>query len=1259
MASSRITPRQWEELKPKIQDLVHRGCPLKCKDGSRQTISEILQQDLNISITVAQLEPKLRKWGVAKNLKLHEWREIMPRLDEFEASGTSYRILLANHKIPQSAVQGARKRLGSENLTAEQRSQETLHNSQTRTISIVDSSGQVLWSSIAESPQQPHTNVDLGQDDGIDAVLEDATMSENLTTSKQGFPADFLLQTALSCEPESTENQVVLRSPLRHEDTQPFLQETPGTSGWDFTFGPCVYRMPSGALTPQLTFQEILPNHINLPGVTELDDGPLESWCSPTTSALQNSVQQPHQSLILRSGQTDLTLLPSRALEAAQVFLRRMLRHAVTSHDDTTSPAVTAQEDPAQQPQDPSSEQVDELLDRLLSLLPHKDVEAIQNDASVKDDPGSLVRKLLLCSVINNFAGLKDIPHSAVLGMLKTDPHMRSELFGHLQVSSPALAKTVANTLFRAALETCDVEAAEAIIEASKEKPYAIVPDSMVYECKLERGRNHDSHQACAMEMAVCSGSLRMVHTLLRLNVDVNKTQRSSVRDYQNGPLWLAICESPLVNMELVEVLLDHGAKVGYQHVLYAMKLHVPRLLEILLQQMPSHEHKRLLFKRNSFNSNERTEFLRNLAACHRNSDATTVIRLFLDKCDESGCNCDCSDSLVQAAKRGNIDFFELLRDRRKLVITGGVFSAAIRSRKQSLIEFLLREIEGREDGPLLSYINAETIDYLLDRLCATCATTPPAKDQYYSRIQLLTTPLAEAIRAQDDELIQVLENLGAYVPILESSPTGADHVEAATCAAAEVGSLVFLRRLLADATSRSIKALCPALCTAIRWGKAEAVSIILSWLFRVAVSGVDRFGDWDSRTPDPLIEALRAKEEQLVYTLLDLGIFTADDVRYKESYLELASLWKSDSLIRDMLLMGFRCSKGYRTTPLIEAVRSKNKALVELLLAHGADINRAPDKSRISPLGQAVLVADQEMTQLLHFNGAKMTSEEFSQAFSSRGPVHDLLFTFFYSSVHSDPELGPIALKKALELGDLGMLKKLLSTGMNPNIFIEISWKEKITPLGFAVRHSVDHSLIRTLYDHGADVNLWAMRHGEKSWTALLLAIEQRNLAMINLLLDLGADVHLPAKLFLKRTPLQAACEIGSTAIVRLFLERGADVNAPPARVGGGSVLRLAAQGGFVGIAELLLSHGAKLIQDQRLEDMTALEAAAYKGRIHMLQLLWEAGKGGFSVDEIDRAIAHAKKRGHQTCADWLGILRSMHVSAAKGLQEASHDRA
>lgn len=1140
-------------------------------------------------------------------------------------------------------------------------------NSRTRAISIVDSSGQVLWSSTAESSQQPHTTVDLDQDYGNGAILEDVAMSDNLTTSEQGFPADFLLQTALSCELESTENQVVRRSPSRHEGSPSFLQGTPGTSGWNLRFDPCVYPMLSGALTPQLTLPVSLQNPINLPGVTEWDDGPFESCCSPTTSALQNSVQKPHQSLILRSGQTDLTLLPSRALEAAQVFLRRMLRHAVTSHDDTTSPAVIAQEDPAQQPQDPSSEQVDELLDRLLSLLPRKDVEAIQNDASVKDDPGSLVRKLLLCSVINNFAGLEDIPHSAVLAMLKTDPHMRSELFGHLQVSSPALAKTVANTLFRAALETCDVEAAEAIIEASKEKPYAIVPDSMVYKCDLERGRNHlRPHQASAMEMAVCSGSLRMVHTLLRLNVDVNKTQRSSVRGYQNGPLWLAICESPLVNMELVEVLLDHGAKVVYQHVLYTTQFHVARLLEALLQQMPSQEHKRLLFDRYIYNSDQRTEFLRSLAVCHRNSDATTVIRLFLDKCDESGCgNCDCSDSLVQATKHGNMDLFEFLRHRGKLVITGGVLSAAIRSRKQSLIELLLQEIEHRKDGPLLSYINAERIDY---RLNCPCATTPPAKDQYYSRIQLRTTPLAEAIRAQDDELIQVLENLGAYAQIIESSPTGTDHFRAATCAAAEVGNLVFLRRLLADATPRSIKALYPALCTAIRWGKAEAASIILSWLFRVAVSGFNRFGGRDSGTHDPLMEALRAKEEQLVYTLLDLGIFIPSERGSKEeSYLELAFLWKNDSLIRDMLLMGFRCSRGYRTTPLIEAVRSKNKALVELLLAHGADINRAPDKSQISPLGQAVLVADQEMTQLLHFNGAKMTSEEFSQAFSSRGPVHDLLFTFFYSCVHSDPELGPIALKKALELGDLGMLEKLLSAGINPNILTKdtstsklagwSSFSEYITPFGLAVRHSVDHSLIRALYDRGADVNLWAMRHGEKSWTALLLAIEQRNLAMINLLLDLGADVHLPAKLFLKRTPLQAACEIGSTAIVRLFLKKGADVNAPPARVGGGSALRLAAQGGFVGIAELLLSHGAKLIQDQRLEDMTALEAAAYKGRIHMLKLLWKAGKGEFSVDEIDRATALAERHGHQTCADLLRVLRTIHVSPARGLQEASQD--
>ncbi|TLD19937.1 hypothetical protein PspLS_09699 [Pyricularia sp. CBS 133598] len=460
-----------------------------CKDGSRKTVSDILRQDRNTSITVAQLEPKLKEWGVAKNLKLHEWRDIMPRLDELEASGTGYRLLLADHEIPKFS-----------------------HKSQTHAISIVDSSGHVLWHSSAKLSEQP--------------LLEDVTMSERLA-----------------------ENQVVLRSPLRDEGTLLFPQEPLGT----------------------IQFNRILHNYINLPGVTESDafHDALESSLFPTPPGLQDSIQQPHQSLILRLSQTALTLLPTTALEAAQVFLRRMLQHDVTSHNYASSPAITAQEYPAQQPQDPSLEQVDELLDRLLSLLPRKDVQAIQNDDSVKDDLGSLVRKLLLRSIIDNFAGLEDIPHSAVLGMLRTGPRMRYELFVHLQVSSPALAKTVANAQFRAALETCDVEAAEAIIEASKGKPYAIVPDSIVYSCKIERRSSHRSHRASAMETAVCSGSLSMVRTLLHLNVNVNKTRNTFYYDsalkFEKAFAKTHTLASRLrdCSITIVRLLLDKGANVN------------------------------------------------------------------------------------------------------------------------------------------------------------------------------------------------------------------------------------------------------------------------------------------------------------------------------------------------------------------------------------------------------------------------------------------------------------------------------------------------------------------------------------------------------------------------------------------------------------------------------------------------------------------------------------------------------------------------
>lgn len=119
MPAPRISSQQWDELAPKIKDLVRRHIPLRCKDGRRKTVSDILKEEHGLDVTVSQLEAKLKEWSVGKNLRLHEWKAIMPRLDELERSGTVFQLSLAGQEIKKSAIQRARRVLRAKESTCE------------------------------------------------------------------------------------------------------------------------------------------------------------------------------------------------------------------------------------------------------------------------------------------------------------------------------------------------------------------------------------------------------------------------------------------------------------------------------------------------------------------------------------------------------------------------------------------------------------------------------------------------------------------------------------------------------------------------------------------------------------------------------------------------------------------------------------------------------------------------------------------------------------------------------------------------------------------------------------------------------------------------------------------------------------------------------------------------------------------------------------------------------------------------------------
>ena len=407
-----------------------------------------------------------------------------------------------------------------------------------------------------------------------------------------------------------------------------------------------------------------------------------------------------------------------------------------------------------------------------------------------------------------------------------------------------------------------------------------------------------------------------------------------------------------------------------------------------------------------------------------------------------------------------------------------------------------------------------------------------------------------------------------------------------------------------------------------------------------------------------PLYEALCQRKKNLVYAILERDITIS--ITAGSSIATAATKWGDRCVLEDLLSMGVG---DLMIEPPQAAVEAGDLDLVTfLVMEHGVPLNNPPDRTGLL---LATAVRNKNMTMLKHLltlGADPACSIAFSHALRLNKEFSAVLLSAFQARYPQGKKcFGIEALHYAIISKNTTLLDELLQAKIDVNTFIrdhdmngyvasveDIDININMSALAVAIGEYDDRSLyiMDKLIAAGGNPNSIAMISVEGSsytvwpqYTCLLLAIQTKSLTLVEFLINAGADIHRAARLGLKRTPLQCACEVGSKDIVELLIGKGASVNEEPAVSGGGTSLQLSAIGGYIGIAYRLLQEGADVhASPSETNGRTALEGAAEHGRLDMVRFIWDAGDAKrFSQEECSRAMKLAEENGHIACCNGL----------------------
>ncbi|KAI0412569.1 hypothetical protein F5X98DRAFT_391834 [Xylaria grammica] len=798
----------------------------------------------------------------------------------------------------------------------------------------------------------------------------------------------------------------------------------------------------------------------------------------------------------------------------------------------------------------------------------------------------------LITSVINGFTDLKGIPAPGVLKFLNRHQTTTISMISFLSSNSSPVAKSLAENILPIALELDDVNTVSFLLHHSG----CVDANDAV---SVYRGERYTP-----LQIAARSQSHSSVTLLVKLNVNVNKTpsgspaldlllryrdQRSTISD---------------VFLESVNALLRAGATIFRHYIAAELDNSVDKRLAIrLIEESGPQISKEII---------EDIHFLQKLTGGLNTPDARKAIKLMTEKCFGTGIGSlyrRIQHATMEHDERKLMDILmpyvpspstivqvpngtgntELINSAPHEQVHEAEYIESVIARlvdlkgqrnlwhlKHGFADELFAAVKGRNLQLAVRIMELGSDCYFIDRagFIIYYAFYTAIKHGFYSIVRNFATILTSSILLYD----RLHENLQLLYQIVEMRMPDLvrDMIEAG------IGPNPMESPIGHDSEKSILKA-------AIKWGDTSIIRDL--WQAR---SGVIY--------PSPCTMGLAAEKNQM---RLFWDLFEAWNIAHP------ANMWPGAVKLaiqrEDLPLLDEMIARGASPSDdgLLEAV-SSHPSMIEPFLERFL---------KVYPQGCA------------GYGRAAIRAAVIKYPESSRWI--DMLFAFNLVSGVSllGDEDGITLLAVAIKMAgrpNIRLIERLLDAGSDANVTMA-----NFTDTGQTSRGKLD--FLRDPLDC----------KGRKclpiKTTPLLLSIVEGEEDIVRLLIERGADVNKAARFGISHTPLQQAAEMNNLEIISLLLKNGADVNAPTAIFTGATALQFAAIHGNCQMASLLLDHGARfdVPPPKGPYGRWPLEAAAENGRLDMIQLLWDANNGPFEDKQCQMAMRLAEHNGHFGCRD------------------------